>query len=433
MSYAFYNPLSYIDPAGLYMSAPYLWDALIFFAIFLSVGVEVYGRNKQFGKQSKTLAVVVAAALTIPLIMYTSSRGWMLASAELAILPVTILFAVFFFLLYRLLLDMLGVPKMCAASITFLFTYMAINGMFESVIQNNIARYPLLELLLALMLVVATGALIYCVVKLFGFGGGGGDGGSDGSGVSPWNFKNKKKNGADADDNKNAKKHASSDSDELAIQVIEPSKKSYSPDVKHIPIHFKITGGTKKYQSVLLLGKEPIKFEKNADVKHKLPNPGVGTHQLTLVVEDGTDHKEKEVSFTIKKKTFSTNPVSKDLQGFGDLVSRYAQLVAQQKQAANNLLQARATNQPTSQYTQEVARLADEIRKVLDNIRQATKNISKEDALTQTQPKPLNEYLVALTLFYHYSILLDNYWSAFETQYNNRQPPTKEMQKEPSL
>ena len=192
MSYAFYNPLSYIDPAGLYMSAPYLWDALIFFAIFLAVGMEVYGSKKShFGKQGKTLAIVVAIALTIPLIMWTSSRGWMLGSAELAIFPVVIIFAVFFFLLYRLLLDMLGVPQMCAASITFLFTYMAINGMFESVVQTTIARYPLLELLLVLMLFAAVGALIMCVVKFFKGDGNSSGSGSGGSGVTPWQTKKK--------------------------------------------------------------------------------------------------------------------------------------------------------------------------------------------------------------------------------------------------
>lgn len=62
--------------------------------------------------------------------------------------------------------------------------------MFESVVQTTITRYPLLELLLVLMLFVAVGALIMCVVKFFKGDGSSSGSGSGGSGVTPWQTSN---------------------------------------------------------------------------------------------------------------------------------------------------------------------------------------------------------------------------------------------------
>ncbi len=183
---SWYSPFSYFDIAQLYLSAPYLWDTIIYLCIFLGLASYVFTSTSNFGKKGKPVAIGLGLALTLSMVMWTYNNGWNLGSAQLAILPLTVLGLVFFVFLYRVLHDFLGLPRHCSFAISYLFVYSGVSAMYANPLQNAFTRAPTIEVLLAITMLIAIGTLIWCFISIFpksnsddstSGGNGGGDGG----------------------------------------------------------------------------------------------------------------------------------------------------------------------------------------------------------------------------------------------------------------
>jgi hypothetical protein len=162
-----YDPLRYINIAEVYLMAPYLWDALIFLCIFLGLTTYVF-KNKYGKQQGKTVAIGVGLALTISLLVWEYQTGWYIGRMELAILPLTVIYALVLFLLYKLFTDLLEFTRGCALSLAFLITYPGIGAMFNYPYTNWYATYPLFGFFVTLMLLLSVIMLVICVMPIFG-------------------------------------------------------------------------------------------------------------------------------------------------------------------------------------------------------------------------------------------------------------------------
>lgn len=163
-----WTPLQYVDLAGLYHAAPGLWDALILLTIFLGISIPVFTKtNKHFGKRhGKILAVGISIALTLSVAMWQARTGVYIGGSELSILPLTIIFLIFYYLLYKVLEDIVGMKQTCALSLAYIITYSGLDAMFGYATQTISAQQPLVGAFIRILLLVAVIALISCIVML---------------------------------------------------------------------------------------------------------------------------------------------------------------------------------------------------------------------------------------------------------------------------
>ena len=412
-----YDVFYYINPAQLYLSAPHLWDALILLGIFLGVSQHVFTKKDSFGKRhGKTLAIAVSLALTFATTVFLYMRGWTLATSGLNIVALVIIFAVLFAILYDLFTNLMGMPAMCAASLAFLFTYPGVQALFGDPARTIAQQQPLLGAFLTLLVVGAVIALFVCIGKLF----------PKSDDTPPT------KPGGDTTLTTKPEKPGKSDKNKLAplnVALTEPSQKTYPVSAPQIPVHATISGGSGKYEWVVLLNGDAIKHGNTPEVTPRIDNPGVGSYQLIIVVEDGRERAQAEAAFSVSGDQTSndkpTAQISEDLTGLLDLIGAYKQRADSYAQAAEELLHLRAQNQPTTKQATQVAARAHDVREVLDHIRQSMRNISREEALVRADKQALSEYLQGLEKYYQISANLEKYWREFENRYN--QTPPKEM------
>ncbi len=161
--------LQQINIAEVYLIAPYLWDSIIFLMLFLGVTQYVFKReNGPYGKKNgKVVAIAVSIALTVSLVVAEYMAGWYIGRADLAILPLSIMFIVFMYLFYQLLSDMFDWEKRCAMALSYTINYLAFRSMFENQFSIIEARLELLALALFLLQIAMIVMLIICVIGIF--------------------------------------------------------------------------------------------------------------------------------------------------------------------------------------------------------------------------------------------------------------------------
>jgi len=164
---SWYSPFSYINIAELYLASPYLWDSIIYLMLFLGISTFVFTSKAHYGKKGKPIAIAVGLALAISMTVWTYQQGWNLGSAQVAVLPLTILSFVFFFLFYRLFKDLMEMDTGCAFALSYILMYSGLYAIFEGPLRGAFSRYPSIEALLIIVLLITVVLLFICIFKLF--------------------------------------------------------------------------------------------------------------------------------------------------------------------------------------------------------------------------------------------------------------------------
>ncbi|MFT4249759.1 MAG: hypothetical protein ACMXYD_00115 [Candidatus Woesearchaeota archaeon] len=287
-----YSPLSYIDVAGVYLSNPYLFDALILLTIFLGISQYVFTKDGHFGKKNgKPVAIAVSVALTISTIVFLYQRGWNLATPGVSIIPFTIIFIIFYYLLYTILTDVVEANKLCAGSIAFIFTYVGISSMFADVLPQVVLRYPLLELFISLLFLVAIGAFLACIGSIF-------------TGIkNPFGGKDTKTGGNEGDDEPPTKHPR------LQVVIDEPEGEYSTNDT--IPLRARIVGGDGTYNWTATI-ETTRRGHRGAEANPKIdfPNPGAGNHRVVIIVESAGQRESARATFTVREDAQETITIS---------------------------------------------------------------------------------------------------------------------------
>ena len=181
------NPLQMLDIGRFYLANPYLFDALIFFTIFLGVSAMVF-KSHFGGRAGKAVAIAVSLALTIPLVLWEYYSGWYIGMAQNLFFAAFVFGAIMILLLYGLFRQMLGWERRCAFGAAFLIGYPAVEAMFGYPLEDITMQHPTFGLIVAVLFLSSAIMLIICLIGAFRGEGGaapGGGGGVAGAGAAP--------------------------------------------------------------------------------------------------------------------------------------------------------------------------------------------------------------------------------------------------------
>ena len=296
-----YDPLSYIDIAGVYLSNPYLFDALILLTIFLGISQYVFTQKNHFGKRhGKTLAVAVSFALTLSSILFMSRQGWNLATPGVSVIPFTIIFLLLYYLMYKILEDVIGVGKLCAGSIAYLLTYPGVLALFGDVVTSLSGQYYWLGWFLSLLMLIAIVSFFICIGQFF-------------SGIDMPKKKKTDTESNNAANKQNKSKTPKEDSEppqKLRVAINEPTG-PYTQNTP-IPLQATIVGGQGRYVTQATLESTGQEIQRQGNkINIEFDNPGEGTHTIAVRVTDG----EQEITSTADFEVINDLPETIEISG----------------------------------------------------------------------------------------------------------------------
>ncbi len=298
-------PLGLLNPAQVYLTAPYLWDAIIYFMLFLGLATFVYTQKGTYGKKrGKPVAIAIAMALTFSLSVWEYTSGWYLGQTRFAILPLIILLGLFFLLFYRMLTQMFNMKAHCAAAISYYLTYAGAGGMFDGAISSGLSQYPSIGMVLDILILTAFITLIVCVIGLFPKStptGTGDDGGgtSSGAGTMP--------DGGRGGNEPGGLSPGKPGKGGLEVKLKEPKNKAKISVDDKLPVKAKISGGTGNYVWRVITQKdggdaEEQKRGKGENVKVSVGPFPPGKYRVYVIVQDGQSEANANARFRVEYK-----------------------------------------------------------------------------------------------------------------------------------